>query len=77
MSTPEEKIEVRCPKCDNRLRFATRFIGRNGLCPLCGANFRIDAPAPAGPVAPVEVKDEDKEAWKISTYFKVPPRKKE
>lgn len=73
MPQPEEKIEVRCPKCDNRLRFATRFMGRNGLCPLCGASFKI---APPAPPPPPEEKAEEKEAWKISTYFKAPPGKK-
>jgi len=72
MPQPDEKVEVRCPKCDNRLRFATKFFGRNGLCPLCGASFKI---APAAPAAPPP-KDDDKSAtWKISTYFKGPPRK--
>lgn len=74
MPQPDEKIEVRCPKCDNRLRFALKFLGRNGLCPLCGASFKIAPPAPEA-AAPPPPKDEEKESWKISTYFKSPHRK--
>ncbi|NUN48841.1 MAG: hypothetical protein HUU15_08455 [Candidatus Brocadiae bacterium] len=74
MST-EEKIEVRCPKCDNRLRFAQKFMGRNGLCPLCGANFRIQPPS-ASQVNPPPPAEDKSEAWKISTYFRNTPPKK-
>ncbi|MCC6740078.1 MAG: hypothetical protein IT452_13610 [Planctomycetia bacterium] len=75
MAAPDDKIEVRCPKCDHRLRFAQKFVGRNGLCPLCEASFRIAPPeqSPAPPPAPA---DDKSEAWKISTYFRNPPPKK-
>jgi hypothetical protein len=76
MSAAEEKIEVRCPKCDNRLRFAMKFLGRNGLCPLCGASFRI-APPDQNTSAEAPPAEDKTEAWKISTYFRnpTPPKK--
>jgi hypothetical protein len=76
MPAPDDKVEVRCPKCDHRLRFAMKFMGRNGLCPLCGASFKIAPPEGAAPQpAPQEDKSKS-EAWKISTYFRNPPPKK-
>lgn len=71
MTSPDDKVEVRCPKCDHRLRFATKFFGRNGLCPLCGASFKIGPPEQKS--QPPAVLDDKSEAWKISTYFRNPP----
>ncbi len=75
----EEKLEVKCTKCGNVLKFSPKFVGRTGMCPACGSTFKIAAPeAPATPELPRQVGHVSGQTkFKISTYFdsKKPPKK--
>lgn len=75
----QDKIEMSCSKCGTRLKFSPKFLGRMGMCVACGEQFIIKPEASAEPKKPsTAVKPPGKAStkfnFKISTYFKKPPK---
>ena len=73
-----DKIELNCAKCGTRLKFSVKFVGRMGMCIACGEQFLIKpAKPPEEPKKPSTKspgKASSKFNFKISTYFKKPPK---
>lgn len=78
---PPDKIELNCAKCGTRLKFSTKFVGRMGMCIACGEQFLIKPEKPPEepkqskkPSTKSPGKTSSKFNFKISTYFKKPPK---
>jgi hypothetical protein len=53
MSVAPGKTPVSCPQCGKSLMVPVAAIGKQGRCPACTHQFRIEAPLPAAEALPV------------------------